>query len=60
MHSLGIVHRDIKDENVILDETCTKIQLIDFGSSGYYRPGLLDDKFFGTEGYAVNILKINN
>jgi len=53
LHSLGIVHRDIKDENVIMDETCTKIQLVDFGSSGYYRPGLLDDKFFGTEGYAA-------
>jgi len=36
-----------------LDATCTKIQLVDFGSSGYYRPGLLDDKFFGTEGYAA-------
>ncbi|KAG4087629.1 kinase-like protein [Neocallimastix lanati (nom. inval.)] len=53
LHSLGIVHRDIKDENVILDETCTKIQLVDFGSSGYYRPGLLNDIFFGTEGYAA-------
>lgn len=53
LHSLGIIHRDIKDENVIMDKTFTKVQLVDFGSSGYYRPGLLIDKFFGTKGYAA-------
>jgi protein-serine/threonine kinase len=51
LHSNGIVHRDIKDENVILDGT-GRCQLIDFGSSAHWRPGKRWDTFSGTLHYA--------
>lgn len=51
LHSNGIVHRDIKDENVILDGE-GRCQLIDFGSSAHWRPGKRWDTFSGTLHYA--------
>ncbi|KAG0267459.1 hypothetical protein DFQ27_008750 [Actinomortierella ambigua] len=52
LHSNKIVHRDIKDENVILDQE-GNIQLIDFGSSAYLREGKKFDTFCGTLDYAA-------
>ena len=51
LHSNGIVHRDIKDENVILDGN-GRCQLIDFGSAAHWRPGKRWDTFSGTLHYA--------
>lgn len=51
LHSNGIVHRDIKDENVILDGQ-GHCQLIDFGSAAHWRPGRKWDTFSGTLDYA--------
>ena len=51
LHSNGIVHRDIKDENVILDGS-GNCQLIDFGSAAQWRPGKRWDTFSGTLHYA--------
>ncbi|KAL9055592.1 MAG: hypothetical protein Q9162_003489 [Coniocarpon cinnabarinum] len=47
----GVVHRDIKDENVILDRE-ERIRLVDFGSSSYVRNGPFD-VFVGTIDYAA-------
>lgn len=43
-----VVHRDIKDENIILDGD-TKVKLIDFGSAAYIKNGPFD-VFVGTIG----------
>lgn len=51
LHTNGIVHRDIKDENVILDGQ-GHCQLIDFGSAAHWRPGRKWDTFSGTLDYA--------
>lgn len=51
LHANGILHRDIKDENVILDGS-GRCQLIDFGSAAHWRPGKKWDTFSGTLHYA--------
>lgn len=50
LHAMDIVHRDIKDENVVLG-TAGRCVLIDFGSSGLVR-GKGWDTFSGTLDYA--------
>lgn len=59
LHSLYIVHRDIKDENVILNEDF-RIKLIDFGAAAYMMPGKLFGTFCGTMEYCSPEVLLGN
>lgn len=38
-HSMGIMHRDVKPHNVMIDHECRKLRLIDWGLAEFYHPG---------------------
>nr|CAI5858577.1 unnamed protein product [Callosobruchus analis] len=38
-HSRGIMHRDVKPHNIIIDQENRKIRLIDWGLAEFYHPG---------------------
>ncbi|XP_067135737.1 PAS domain-containing serine/threonine-protein kinase-like isoform X1 [Centruroides vittatus] len=50
LHSLNILHRDIKDENIILNEHF-HVKLIDFGSATFLAPNHSFSTFCGTMEY---------
>jgi casein kinase II subunit alpha len=38
-HSQGIMHRDVKPHNVMIDHAARKLRLIDWGLAEFYHPG---------------------
>ena len=47
--SMGVLHRDVKDENILIDLKTSQIKLIDFGSGTFLR----DDIYTEYEGLCV-------
>ncbi|KAM5271055.1 PAS domain-containing serine/threonine-protein kinase isoform 2-T4 [Hipposideros larvatus] len=59
LRSKSVIHRDIKDENIVIAEDFT-IKLIDFGSAAYLERGKLFYTFCGTIEYCAPEVLLGN
>ena len=51
LHQRNVTHRDIKLENILLDETRTRVKMIDFGFSTWFPHEKKVKIFCGTPSY---------
>ncbi|KAH9396021.1 Ran GDP/GTP exchange factor [Tyrophagus putrescentiae] len=48
-HQAGVLHCDLKEENLLIDRETKSLKLIDFNLAHYLQPGKVYSKFVGTE-----------
>lgn len=60
LHSLGILHRDIKDENILMNLETLQIKIIDFGCATKYDADIEYSELSGTPEFFAPELLCNN